>query len=221
MMNKTHNKLMKNIAVVLCVFFPFVLQGQNDAKAERLLEKVSETIRSQNTIDIEFTYVLENRIENIYQEAEGNLKMKNNRYRLEFMGITQISDDKFVYTIVPENEEVTIRPIEDLDNSTITPDKLLKFYENGYRMEWDIIKKEGGKSVQFVKLIPIDSQSEINYLLLGINTSNYQIDQLIEIGKNKTRTVLKVVNYTSKNTLDDQLFQFNKNKYSNFYIDEY
>ena len=43
------------------------------------------------------------------------------------MGITQICDSNNIYSIVPENEEVIITSIEEEEEQTIKPSKLINF----------------------------------------------------------------------------------------------
>ena len=135
------------------------------------------------------------------------------------MGINQICDSEYIYTIVEENEEVLISSIGNEDEQTIKPSQLLKFYRNGYLLLWDKIEISYEETIQFLKLIPIDSYSEISYLLLGINVSENNISKLIEIGKNKTKTILKVDSIIYNPEIKDNLFVFNKNEYKNYYIE--
>lgn len=195
--------------------------AQSDAKAEALLQKVSQTINSYNTIGIDFTYLLENRAENIRQDIKGKLLLKDNSYRLDFMGITQISDAKKTYTIVPENEEITINSVNNEEDSTVTPNNLLTFYKEGYVLKWDILQSVVGKQIRFIKLIPIDINSEISYLLLGIEQATHHIYKLIEIGKNKTQTVLTVTKFQVNPTIPKNKLEFNPDAYPGYYIDEY
>ena len=136
------------------------------------------------------------------------------------MGITQICDSNSIYSIVPENEEVIISNIEEEENQTIKPSKLLNFYRKGYLILWDKLQSDYNKKIQFVKLIPSDSDSDINYLLLGINISNNNISKLIEIGKNKTKTILNVNSIVFDPVLENDIFIFDKNNYKGYYIEK-
>jgi hypothetical protein len=73
--------------------------------------------------------------------------------------------------------------------------------------------------IQFVKLIPIDSVSDIDYLLLGIDTTTNDIKKLIEIGKNQTKTILSVKSIEYDILIEDDLFVFNKDDYPTYYIE--
>ncbi len=197
------------------------MYSQNDSRAISLLNKVSEKIDSSVSFKISFTYTLENINEGINQNSDGSIIIKEDNYLLDFMGIKQLSDANKIYSIVPENEEIIISNIEDEDNNTIKPSKLLVFYRDGYLILWD--KKEiiDDNVIQFVKLIPIDSVSDIDYLLLGVNTTTNDIKKLIEIGKNQTKTILSVMSIEYDILIEDDLFVFNKDNYPTYYIESF
>lgn len=197
------------------------MYSQNDSRAISLLNKVSEKIDSSVSFKISFTYTLENINEGINQKSDGSIIIKEDNYLLDFMGIKQLSDANKIYSIVPENEEIIISNIEDDDNNTIKPSKLLVFYRDGYLILWD--KKEiiDDNLIQFVKLIPIDSVSDIDYLLLGVNTTTNDIKKLIEIGKNQTKTILSVKSIEYDILIEDDLFVFNKDNYPTYYIESF
>jgi len=210
---------MKKIILLFTLFSLNLVHSQNDIRAEKLLNSVSEKIDSSETFKINFTYTLENLIENINQDSDGSIVIKDYNYLLEFMGIKQLCDSKKVYSIVPENEEIIISNIDEDESETIKPSKLLKFYREGYLILWDKKELILEKEIQFVKLIPINSNSDIDYLQLGIDISNNDIVKLIEIGKNKTKTILTVNQLQYDIEIDLNFFVFSEEDYPDYYIE--
>lgn len=210
---------MKKIILLFTLFSLNLVHSQNDIRAEKLLNSVSEKIDSSETFKINFTYTLENLIENINQDSDGSIVIKDDNYLLEFMGIKQLCDSKKVYSIVPENEEIIISNIDEDESETIKPSKLLKFYRKGYLILWDKKELILEKEIQFVKLIPINSNSDIDYLQLGIDISNNDIVKLIEIGKNKTKTILTVNQLQYDIEIDLNFFVFSEEDYPDYYIE--
>ena len=210
---------MKKIILLFTLFSLNLVHSQNDIRAEKLLNSVSEKIDSSETFKINFTYTLENLIENINQNSDGSIVIKDDNYLLEFMGIKQLCDSKKVYSIVPENEEIIISNIDEDESETIKPSKLLKFYREGYLILWDKKELILEKEIQFVKLIPINSNSDIDYLQLGIDISNNDIVKLIEIGKNKTKTILTVNQLQYDIEIDLNFFVFSEEDYPDYYIE--
>ena len=211
---------MKKYLLILILIFSINVNAQNDPRAEKLLSKVSKKIDIAESYRIEFKYTLENKLEGINQDADGTVTIKGDNYLLNFMGITQICDGTNIYSIVSENEEVIISNIEESEDQTIKPSKLLNFYREGYLILWDKLHSDFNKKIQFVKLIPSNSESDINYLLLGIDTSNNTISKLVEIGKNKTKTILNVNSITFDPVFEQDIFIFNENNYEGYYIEK-
>ena len=206
--------------LLIIVIFSLNINAQNDPRAEKLLAKVSNKIDSAKSYKIDFKYTLENKLEGINQDADGTVTIQGDNYLLNFMGITQICDSNNIYSIVPENEEVIISSIEEEEEQTIKPSKLLNFYREGYLILWDKLQSDYDNKIQFVKLIPSNSNSDIDYLLLGINISNNSISKLIEIGKNKTKTILNVNSIVFDPVLEKDIFIFNENNYIDYYIEK-
>ena len=85
-----------------------LMYAQDPSKA--LLDRLSQKVLSHQNIQIAFDYVLDNKDAGVQQKTTGKLTLKGKNYRFEMMGAIQIFDGKKVYTIVDENEEVTVEP---------------------------------------------------------------------------------------------------------------
>ena len=203
---------------ILLQLLNYPLFSQNTEAAKKLLDEVSGKISSFKNIRFDFTYVLENRTENIRQETKGSVTLSKNLYRINFLGYEQLFDGKKTYTIVHENEEVTVSDPEDEPDFGINPSELLTIYKKDYAYQWDIKQNVMGTPIQFVKLIPNEEKKELKYLLLGIDMRTKLIHRLIEIGRYDTRTTLTLKNIKTNINLRDDFFVFDKNKYPDYYI---
>ena len=209
---------MKHIITVLLILITSFGFSQNKAKS--LLKEVSTKVKTYENISIEFKYLLENTAEKIKQETKGDVYLQGEKYRLNILGITRLYDGKKLYNISPEDEEVTISSEKDSEEDAITPSKMLSFYEDGYTYAMDIEQNIQGRKVQYVKLTPIDSNSEIKYILLGIDSQTKHIYNLIQIGKNGTKTTLTVNSFKTNEPISKSLFTFDANKYKDYYINK-
>ena len=207
---------MRFILLLLGCYTVALAQGPEQAKY--LLNQVSVEIKKQKNLRLEFQYVLENKEEQIKQETEGKVTLAGDQYKLEFLEVIQLFDGKKTYTIVPENEEVTVSIPDEGEAISVNPSKLLSFYEEGYDYHWDINQRVVGRNIQFVKLIPSEENEDIQYLLLGIDVAKNSIYRLIEIGNNKTTTTLTIINQEEDISLPEDYFEFNSSEYPNFYI---
>tara|TARA_B100000767_G_scaffold169416_1_gene158604 strand:+ start:5486 stop:6139 length:654 start_codon:yes stop_codon:yes gene_type:complete len=215
-MNNQKQELMRFLFLLLLYSKLALAQGPEQAKY--LLNQVTDEIKKQKNLRLEFQYVLENKEERIRQETEGKVTLAGNQYKLEFLEIIQLFDGEKIYMIVPENEEITVSSPNEEEAISVNPSKLLSFFEKGYDYHWDISQQVMGKNIQFIKLIPSKENEEIKYLLLGIDIDKNSIYRLIEIGNNKTTTTLTILNYEENIILPEDYFEFNSSEYPNFYI---
>lgn len=212
---------MRNYILLLWTLISFIGQAQSrSSEAQLLLDQVSAKVKGYNSMTLEFKYVLENTEEKIRQETLGDVTLQGDKYILNILGITRIYDGKSLITISPEDEEVTISSNNTTDENTITPSELLSFYEDGYSYEMDIIQKIKGREIQYIKLNPIDSDSEIKYVLLGIDSYTKHVYNLIEIGSNDTKTTLTINSFKTNQPLSNTFFYFDEKKYSDYYINK-
>jgi hypothetical protein len=136
------------------------------------------------------------------------------------MGATKIYDGKKSYTVVPEDEEITISSEKDNDEKAITPAKMLTFFNSGYKYSMDILQNVNGRKIQYIKLVPTSAKDQRKEVLLGIDIQTKHIYKLIEIGKNGTKTTLTVNSFKTNQPLSKNQFIFVASKYPNYYINK-
>ena len=206
---------------ILFIFFLLIITrvySQSSEDAKKILDDVSTKISSFKNISFDFTYSLNNKEEQIKYETIGDITVSGEKYKLNYLGSIQLFDGEKIYTIIPENEEITINAKDNENEITLNPSKLLTFYKSGYNYFLDIKQKHLDKSIQFIKLIPVDKNSDLNYLLLGIDINTKNIFRLIEIGKNETVTTLTINNQRTNLKLEKSYFTINLEDYPNYFI---
>jgi outer membrane lipoprotein-sorting protein len=213
------SRILRPLLLIMCIVAFSDAQAQ-DKKAKDLLDEVTAKIKSYENISIDFKYSLNNAKENINQDSKGTVVLKGNLYHLNFMGVTKIFDGKKTYTINPEDEEVTISKFDEKDENAITPSRMLTFFNSGYKYTWDILQNVNGRKIQYVKLIPISSKDQRKEILLGIDSQTKHIYNLIEMGRNGTKTVLTVNSFKTNQPLSKNQFTFAESKYPNYYVNK-
>ena len=206
------------LLVLFCIGF-LNLNAQNSQKAKSLLDEVYDKVTTYESIYVDFKYTLENTAANTKSETRGDVTIMGDKYKANVFGSTQLYDGNKVYTIVPDNEEVTIEDKSEEDN-TVTPSKMLTFYRKGHTYSWDILQDVQGRKIQYVKLVPIDTNTEISTILLGIDAQTKHIYKLIETGKNGTKTTITVNSFKTNQPLSKSFFTFDEAKYKSdgYYI---
>ena len=205
--------------VAIAMLMNFGVQAQ-DKKAKALLDELTSKIKVYDNIIIDFKYSLNNLKENINQESKGNVTMKGNMYVLNLMGVTKMFDGKKTFTINPEDEEVSISKLNEKEDNAITPSKMLTFFNTGYKFNWDILQNVKGRKIQYIKLTPNSSKDQRKEILLGIDIQTKNIYNLIEVGKNGTKTTLTVNSFKTNQPLSKNQFIFDASKYPKYYINK-
>jgi len=217
-MNKYYTIKKIILLFIVIILSNTIIISQNSEEAVKLLNKVSENIKSYDNIYINYTYTLFNSEEDINQTNKGSFVTEDDKWKFVMLDVTRIFDGNKLYTISPDDEEVTISTQNPDDESTITPNKMLYFYEEGYNFEMDIVQYVGRKKIQYVKLVPMDSDAEIKYILMGIDVEFNQIYKVIETGINDTQTTIAIIDFEVNLPLEESLFVFDKEKYNDYYM---
>ena len=134
-MKKTYD--MKKILTSI-LFCSITIMAQNDPAAEDLLNKVSKNIKAYESMYININHNLSNEEEMINQTNKVSFVKKGDSYNVKWNNITFIYDGIKLYTINPDDEEVTVSSEDFDEESTITPNKILTFFEEGYEFKMDI-----------------------------------------------------------------------------------
>ena len=213
---------MKKIFLFIFAFTISFSQAQNADKAKAYLDEVYKKVTSYKNIYIDFRYSFENSKERIKQDTRGNVTLSGEKYLLNYMGVTKIFDGKKIYTIITENEEVTIEGAENKDEQMIMPSQMLTFYKKDFSYKWDIVQQVKGRKIQYIELKPIKQASDIKLILLGIDTTTKHIYNLIQIGKNEAKTTITINEFKTNQPLSGNEFIFNEAKYKKlgYYINK-
>ena len=199
------------IAITLISFNQ--VEAQNSDKAKALLNEVTTKVKSYSNITIDFD------VNNNGQNSKGNITLNGDKYVLNYMGITRIFDGSKVYTINPEDEEVTIQNPKKTGDDALTPSKLLTFFNSGYTFSWDISQNVNGRNIQYIKLKPT-GKSDIKEILLRIDSKTKHIYNKIDVYKNGSKSTLTVKSFKTNQTLSKNHFTFTESKYPKYYINK-
>lgn len=212
------DRMKRNIIVVCTVLFSSIMFSQQSEKAKVLLDEVSTKMGAYKNMQLGFSTSLVNEEAGIGENDElpihGKIVLQGEKYNLEYLRNTFIFDGKTLYVINHDEKEITTND-GDLseDDGFIYPSKLLTFYKEGYNYKMGTLANVNGRKIQFVELTPIDSNSEIVKVHLGIDAKTKHIYQLIQTGANGAKTTLTINQFKSDQDMTDLVFKFDKKKY--------
>jgi len=210
---------MKKLVLMLFLLIGYTnIQAQDSPKANKLLNELNDKLSSYKNIKAEFKYALVNQKAGVKSETKGKVYIKGNKFHANYMGIDDIFDGQKRYQIIHENEEVNVSKKQNDDD--FTPNKIFTFYKNGYVKEMDINQRLKGRTIQYIKLVPKDSDAPEKYILLGIDTHSKNIYNVIIKEKDGSTITFEFTKFSTNEILPENLFKFNKNKYKDYYINE-
>ena len=192
--------------------------AQQKDEARILLDDVSTTMKSYNNMTLDFSTSLINEEAGINEDDElptkGSITLQGEKYNLNYLGNTFIFNGLKLFVINYDEKEIMINDQDfEEDDGVIYPSKLLTFYKEGYNYKMGLIKNIKGRKIQFVDLTPIDTESEIVKVNLGIDIKTRHIYKLIQFGDNGTKTILTIDQFNSNQNISNELFQFDRNSY--------
>ena len=88
----------KILSLLFSLLTTTTVMSQGMEQAKGLLEQVTQNMKKKDNIRFEFSYVLENKAEQIRQELEGEVTVAGDQYKVNFMDAVQLFDGKKIYT---------------------------------------------------------------------------------------------------------------------------
>lgn len=210
---------MKNISLffvgMLISFNAFAQSSSTQAK--QLLDDVSSKMGAYKNMVIEFNSTLVNREAGITNDPpiRGNIIISGDKYDLEYLGNSFLFDGKKLAVINHDEKEITVTggDLEEEDGF-IYPSKLLTFYKEGYNYKMGKLENSSGRKIQYVDLTPIDSNSDIVKVKLGVDAKTKHIYELVQIGSNGAETTFTITSFKSNQPISEKSFSLDKTKYS-------
>ncbi len=195
-----------------------VIAQSNDARAQTLLNEVSSKLKNYKNMVISFNSNLTNKEAGIINDPpiRGNIIISEDKYSLEYHGNSFLFDGKELAVVNHEDKEIVISvgDIEEEDGF-VSPSKLLTFYQKGYTYKMGKLENHKGRKIQYVNLTPIDSNSNIIEVKLGIDPKTKHIYELIQIGSNGAETKFTITKFKKDQPISEKSFSLDRNKFKN------
>ncbi len=217
---------MKKVGLLfIAAFISLNSIAQNSSsEAKQLLDEVSVKMGAYTNMIIGFNSTLVNKEAGITNDPpiRGEITLSGEKYNLDYLGNNFIFDGNKLVVINQEEKEVNITNGDlDEEDGFIYPSKLLTFYKEGYNFSMGKLNNNNGRKVQFVDLTPIDSNSDIVKVQLGIDAKTKHIYKLVQIGSNGAETTFTITKFKSNQPISKKMFSFDKEKYlkQGYFID--
>ncbi|MEI7829537.1 MAG: outer membrane lipoprotein carrier protein LolA [Prolixibacteraceae bacterium] len=214
---------MKKIAfAVVALLMASNLMAQQDPKAKEVLDKLSQTTKGFKTIQIDFSFTLENKKNNVNQTNEGEVALKGKSYRLHMpvFSMEIFCDGTTTWSYLTEAKECNIANVEEDKDGSLNPANIFTIYEKGFNFSYVGDENITGKSVNVLDLFPIDKSKEYVKVRLYVDKVKSQIVKAQTFNKDGNTYILVLKSMRTNADLKDDYFKFDKSKYPGVSIND-
>jgi len=207
---------MKRFSLLLSfigLIFTSVFAQQSDEKALKILDKVSQNMKTYKTIYAEFGLELKNSQENVDDKRGGKIWIKGNKYKIDMGNAQTIFDGKNVWTYVKESNEVNITSPDDEDEDAINPAKIFDVYKEGYKARFVQQRFEDTRPLYVIDLFPTDKSKSFSRIRLKIDKSKNEIYEFDRFDKDGNIYLIKIFRLKKNLPVADNTFIFDKKKH--------
>ncbi|TVR71010.1 MAG: outer membrane lipoprotein carrier protein LolA [Marinilabiliales bacterium] len=205
-------KLISFIITILLLNPPLTGVTQ-DEKAAEILDGLSDLMNSAPSVKIDFTFIITDLKDGMTEEIEGNIVMKDNKYRLETMEMVSWFDGSSVYTYMPDVNELMISDNAETEDILSNPVNLFSIYREKFRYRLIGETSQSGKTLYEVDLHPLDLDQAYHTIKLFIEKDKKSLHSAVVAAKDGSRYTLLVDKFDDRHDLPDDFFSFTKDDY--------
>jgi outer membrane lipoprotein carrier protein len=206
--------MIKKIFPLMALLLSATLFAQTDhhpraeQMANELLTKASNKIKSFRTMEVEFTYKMENTSMEIVETMTGKVYSKGDKYRMVIGDNVFISDGETVWNYLDDMYEIHINYVENMEGG-LTPTALLDNFSDEYRGRFVRQETFNGKTVDIIDLVPNTPQSFFKYRI-ALNASDHMLVYTIAYDRHGGTYTYTLGRTRTNHEIDDKLFVFNR-----------
>ncbi|WP_162051986.1 LolA family protein [Pontibacter pamirensis] len=198
--------------LVVALLFVNLAQAQQDPKASKILDSMSQKYRTMKAFKADFAQTLENPSAKVKETMAGNILVSGEKYRLGVSGQEIINDGKLMWTFLKDANEVTIME-SDEEAESMSPSKIFDMYKKGYKYSYAGTETKEGATYDVIELAPEDRKNPIYKVRLFINQKDKSLKSWEMFRNNGNRYTYTIQNFQANPALASDAFIFNKAKY--------
>ena len=188
--------------------------GSNDPDAKKILDEVSNKMKTYKAIQATFTLKIEDSKGNPQGSKNGTLSSKGNKFKLSITGQEIYCDGKNVWTYDKSSNEVTVTKYDPSSSTMASPQQLLSnFYDKDFLYKLNGQQKMGTKTVSEVEMTPVDKTKNIFKIYLYIDKATKTVYAGKALDKSGNRYLYTINSLNGKAAVSDSDFVFDKAKH--------
>jgi len=192
--------------------------AQYDPKAFEILQAVSNKYKDIPVFKAKIIYSLINESEGINDNFQGEIVIKGEKFRLLMEEQEIVNNGEFVWTYIPDVNEVSIDNY-DPETNDINPTKILNAYKEGFKYLYLNDVAAGGEIYQVVDLVPEDPKnSQYFKIRLQVNKKDSMLKSWTMFDKSGNKYNYDVENFSTNLNPEDNFFVFDVKKHKGIEI---
>ncbi|MCQ2237009.1 MAG: outer membrane lipoprotein carrier protein LolA [Bacteroidales bacterium] len=196
--------------------FSFAQNHEVDPEVARaILEELDAKHESYKAMKVDFELTLDNRQRNTKDTHKGHLDVMGNKFHLDILNSETFSDGKIVYSYSKENNEVTISTIDEEEQASMDPLKILSSWHEGYKLRYLGDAEIDGAFCTEIDLYPEERMSPVVRIRITLDQKTHALRKILQQTKDGMLATYSIIKLTPMNSISDETFTFNKSKYPN------
>ena len=208
------------LPILLFIVTPIAsIAQQNDQnlnveeKAKVLLDRVKDNYDDYSTIQVDFSFMLENKKQDNFKEMrEGTATLKDEKFRINLGSHLIICNNKNVWTYLKDANEVQVNNYKP-DQMKINPSEMFTIYQEGFLYGYKGEKSVEGTKYHQVELTPEEKKKSFYKIRLLINQETYRVGRTKVFEKDGSIYTYNFKSYTLNKDLPDDHFTFDKQEH--------
>lgn len=202
---KTSSRLILPICLLLSL--PLSIMGQVALTAEEVMNRTTETYKSDGGKTIEF----------VMRTNEGNstgvISLKGESFVIDVQGVQTWFDGHTQWSLLKQNEEVNISTPTSEELQAINPYSWLTAYKKGYSLNL-LTDKSKNNGTYNIEMVALSGNKDMQKIVLEIDSKTF-VPKHIIMSSRKGRDIVSidVVSYKAHLAFADSFFSFDKQRY--------
>lgn len=193
-----------------------------DNNTENILNQFSDKFKKSSTITTKFTLYNIDQQDEVSDNFEGEIFIKDNLFKLKFPGNVIISDGKVIWQYVEDLNEVTISEKEEDDESILSnPKKMFTVYKDEFKFKSHNEVTIDGKSAYEIDLFPKElDENSFSRIRLHIEKEGLALIDIKYFSKDANNIFIKINELDLDKPYDDSFFTFNPKEYKDIEVND-
>jgi outer membrane lipoprotein carrier protein len=204
---------MKKIFAVILAFACAHAFAQNDPNAKKLLDEVSNKVKTFKTVQANYNLSITSRAGKNVGTKAGVISWKGQKYTMTDKSMQLYCDGQKIWKFEPAANEVSVSAVDN-NGDAFTPQKLFtNFYDKDFSYKLNGKKTIAGKSLSEIELTPTNKNKSIAKIFVYIDDTQKMIVAGKSLDNSGNTSTYSIANFKSNIPLADNMFTFDKSKH--------